>query len=138
MDVRPVVVVAYEGWRASVAASSACDSGLQLRAQARVEDHHESIDTLVISGGVCTGATILAAAGLLDGRSATTHWMYARGLAQRYPKVAVDAGPIFIRNGCVSTSGGVTAALDLTLAFIEEDHGSAAMQAAPAARPRIP
>ena len=73
---------------------------------------------------VCTGATLLAAAGLLDGRRATTHWHYAGSLARGYPKVTVDADPIFIRDGRVATSGGVTAALDLTLSFVEEDHGA--------------
>lgn len=72
---------------------------------------------------MCTGATLLAAAGLLDGRRATTHWFYAERLAARYPRVRVDAGPIYVRDGSLATSGGVTAALDLTLAFIEEDHG---------------
>jgi transcriptional regulator GlxA family with amidase domain len=128
-----------------------CDSGLELRAQGRLEDPVDDLDTLVVCGGlghegaaddsrlvdhvrrlargarrvasVCTGATVLAAAGLLDGRPVTTHWEYARGLAQRYPRIRVDATPIYIRDGKVATSAGVTAALDLTLAFIEEDHG---------------
>lgn len=72
---------------------------------------------------VCTGAAVLAAAGLLDGRRATTHWRYARELADRHPEVAVDAAPIYVRDGNVYTAAGVTSALDLTLAFIEEDHG---------------
>lgn len=66
---------------------------------------------------------MLAAAELLNGRRATTHWLYARDLAERYPAVDVDAAPVYVRDGNVATSGGVTAALDLTLAFIEEDHG---------------
>jgi transcriptional regulator GlxA family with amidase domain len=53
----------------------------------------------------------------------TTHWAYARSLAKRYPGIRVDPAPIYIRDGKVATSAGVTAALDLTLAFIEEDHG---------------
>lgn len=128
-----------------------CDSGLELVAQGRLEDPFDDIDTLVVTGGlgheaaaadrdlighlrrlgdrarrvasVCTGATVLAATGWLDGRPATTHWMYAAGLAESYPKVRVDASPIYVRSGKVSTSAGVTAALDLTLAFIEEDNG---------------
>ena len=72
---------------------------------------------------VCTGTAILAQAGLLDGRRATTHWFYAEDLAARFPQVTIDPVPIFIRDGKVATSGGVTASLDLTLAFIEEDHG---------------
>lgn len=72
---------------------------------------------------VCTGATILAAAGLLRGRRATTHWRYTDRLAARDPEVIVDPSPIYIRDGNVSTAAGVTSALDLTLAFVEEDHG---------------
>jgi transcriptional regulator GlxA family with amidase domain len=87
---------------------------------------------------VCTGAFYLAAAGLLDGRRATTHWRDAPHLAQRFPSVQVDADPIFIRDvgrregeGVVWTSAGVTAGIDLALALIEEDLGHAvAMQAA--------
>jgi transcriptional regulator GlxA family with amidase domain len=179
VDPRPVVVVAYDGvelvdvacvttgfytanltgahppYRVRLASlggrSVRCNSGLELRAQARVEDPVDGLDTLVVSGGfghdaaandarlvdcvrrlagdarrvasVCTGATVLAAAGLLDDRPATTHWEFAPGLAKRFPRVRVDAGPIYIRDGNVATSAGVTASLDLTLAFIEEDHG---------------
>jgi transcriptional regulator GlxA family with amidase domain len=72
---------------------------------------------------ICTASYVLAAAGLLDGRRATTHWQWARRLATRHPEVHVDADPIFIRDGDYATSAGVTAALDLTLAFIEEDNG---------------
>jgi transcriptional regulator GlxA family with amidase domain len=84
---------------------------------------------------VCTGAFYLAAAGLLDGRRATTHWRDAAQLARRFPKVDVDADPIFIRDvrdgRAVWTSAGVTAGIDLALALIEEDLGHAvAMQAA--------
>lgn len=84
---------------------------------------------------VCTGAFYLAAAGLLDGRRATTHWRDAAQLARRFPNVRVDADPIFIRDmrdgRAVWTSAGVTAGIDLALALIEEDVGHAvAMQAA--------
>lgn len=127
-----------------------CDTGLTLRAQAALGAVGDP-DTLIVSGGrghvaaarttalvghvrrlaararrvasVCTGATVLAEAGLLDGRRATTHWQFAAQLAARYPQVTVDASPVFIRDGHVASSGGVTASLDLTLAFIEEDHG---------------
>jgi transcriptional regulator GlxA family with amidase domain len=74
---------------------------------------------------VCNGAFLLAEAGLLDGRRATTHWTRAADLAERYPSVAVDADPIFIREGEVSTSAGVTSGIDLALALVEEDLGSA-------------
>jgi transcriptional regulator GlxA family with amidase domain len=72
---------------------------------------------------VCTGATVLAAAGLLDHRRATTHWDHGERLAARYPAVAVDTAPLYLRDGNVYTSAGVTSALDLTLALIEDDHG---------------
>jgi len=74
-------------------------------------------------GSVCTGSFILAAAGLLDGRRATTHWMWCRTLAARYPSVRVEADPIFVRDGNVYTSAGVTAGMDLALALVEEDLG---------------
>jgi transcriptional regulator GlxA family with amidase domain len=84
---------------------------------------------------VCTGAFYLAAAGLLDGRRAATHWRNAAQLARRFPQVQVDDEPIFIRDErdgrAVWTSAGVTAGIDLALALIEEDCGHAvAMQAA--------
>jgi transcriptional regulator GlxA family with amidase domain len=130
-----------------------CDSGLRLHAQAALERFNAPLDTLLVSGGlghaqaaasqllighvrrlarlarrvasVCTGATVLAEAGLLTDRHATTHWMYAEELARSYPGVRVDPDPIYIRDGDIATSGGVTSALDLTLSFIEEDHGMA-------------
>ena len=74
---------------------------------------------------VCTGAAVLAAAGLLDGRRATTHWMWADEMAAAYPRVAVDPAPLFVVDGNVHTSAGVTSALDLSLALVEDDHGAA-------------
>lgn len=127
------------------------DSGLRLGVHRALPDV-ERVDTLVVSGGlghsaagstpelvdhvrrlaaparrvasVCTGATVLAAAGLLDGRPATTHWFHAAEFAARFPQVRLDSAPVYVRDGKVATSGGVTASLDLTLAFIEEDHGA--------------
>ena len=129
-----------------------CDSGLSLRSGGSLQRTTGPVDTLVVSGGlgheaaaadatvvahgrrlaavsrritsVCTGATVLAAAGLLDGRRVTTHWRYAAALATRHPAVEVDPVPIFIRDGHVATSAGVTSALDLTLALVAEDHGA--------------
>ncbi|MGV9677005.1 GlxA family transcriptional regulator [Nocardia sp. NPDC003482] len=72
---------------------------------------------------VCVGAHVLAAAGLLDGRRATTHWSTARQLAADHPAIEVDADPIFIRDDHVWTGAGITACLDLTLALIAEDFG---------------
>ncbi|MEO3748200.1 GlxA family transcriptional regulator [Plantactinospora sp. B5E13] len=73
---------------------------------------------------VCTGAFLLAEAGLLDGRRAVTHWASCAELAQRYPAVTVEADPIFVRDGTVWTSAGVTAGLDLALALVEADRGA--------------
>lgn len=72
---------------------------------------------------VCTGAFILAEAGLLDGRRATTHWAACEELARRYPEVRVKPDPIFVRDGDITTSAGVTAGIDLSLALVEEDLG---------------
>lgn len=78
---------------------------------------------------VCTGAFLAAEAGLLDGYPATTHWAYADALAKRYPAVAVDPDPIFIRSSPrVWTAAGVTAGIDLALALVEDDHGTEAAQ----------
>nr|BFD95638.1 DJ-1/PfpI family protein [Kitasatospora sp. Xyl93] len=76
-------------------------------------------------GGVCAGVHLLAEAGLLAGLPATTHWLTADQLAARYPDIAVDPEPIFIRAGRIWTCAGVTAALDLALAMVAEDHGPA-------------
>ncbi len=75
--------------------------------------------------GVCTGAFVLAEAGLLDGRVATTHWAHASTLRSRFPRVNVDEDRIFIRDGNIWTSAGMSSAIDLTLALIEDDHGPA-------------
>lgn len=74
-------------------------------------------------GSVCTGAFLLAAAGLLNSRRATTHWRYAGLLATQYPSIQVDADRIFIRDGHVWTSAGMTAGMDLALALIDDDCG---------------
>ncbi|AXB80395.1 GlxA family transcriptional regulator [Novosphingobium sp. P6W] len=71
----------------------------------------------------CVGALVLAEAGLLDGRRATTHWMYARDMAKRYPRVKVEEDRIFIADGPIWTSAGMTAGIDLALALVEEDLG---------------
>ena len=75
-------------------------------------------------GSVCTGAMLLARAGLLDGRRATTHWNWCEVLIRRAPRAHVDPDPIFVRDKNVYTSAGVTAGMDLALALVEEDHGS--------------
>jgi transcriptional regulator GlxA family with amidase domain len=75
-------------------------------------------------GSVCTGAFLLAKAGLLDGRNATTHWSRAAELARSYPRVRVEEDRIWVRDGNVYTSAGVSAGMDLALALIEEDLGA--------------
>jgi transcriptional regulator GlxA family with amidase domain len=111
----------------------------------------EALDTLIVPGGsgveavaanaalmkwlqqraavarrvaaVCTGAFVLATAGLLDGRRATTHWKWSARLAQRFPAIRVEPDPIFLCDGSVWTSAGVTAGIDLALALVEADLG---------------
>src|SRR5256714_7215745 len=126
-------------------------SGLQLTADHTLDGSRTQIDTLIVAGGlgvqaaarderliswlrlaarrsrrvcsVCTGAFLLARAGLLDGRRATTHWASCDALARNYLSVSVEADPIFVRDGNVYTSAGVTAGIDLALALVEEDLG---------------
>jgi transcriptional regulator GlxA family with amidase domain len=126
-------------------------STVSLVPDARLDQCDGRIDTLIVAGGggtrraeehpwlvewiaeaagrsrrvasVCTGAFLLAKAGLLDGRRATTHWASCTDLAARYPAVSVERDPIFVRDGNVSTSAGVTAGMDLALALVEEDLG---------------
>jgi len=120
-------------------------------AAAPLTQGREALDTLLVAGGegaevaaedpvlvdwvraraararrvasVCTGAFLLAAAGLLDGRRAATHWKYCARFAQRFPAVHVEPNPIFVRDGTLWTSAGVTAGIDLALALVEEDLG---------------
>ncbi|OLP00257.1 AraC family transcriptional regulator [Mycolicibacterium porcinum] len=73
---------------------------------------------------ICTGSFILAAAGLLDNRRATTHWRHARLLARAYPTISVEPDAIFVRDGNVYTSAGVSAGIDLALALVESDYGT--------------
>src|ERR1700731_2492777 len=126
--------------------------GLRITAHKTFREVHGEIDTLLVAGGsaiendevsievvrwlrkiagrvrrigsVCTGAMLLGKAGLLDGRQSTTHWNWCELLARKYPRTDVDPNPIFIRDGAVYTSAGVTAGMDLALALVEEDHGS--------------
>jgi len=76
-------------------------------------------------GSVCTGALCLAEAGLLNGRRATTHWSACEQLAREYPEVRVEPDAIYLRDGDVWTSAGVTAGMDLALAMVEADHDAA-------------
>ena len=125
------------------------ESGMVIVADAL--DRTGEVDTLVVPGGsgvydaaadertvaavtelaartrrvvsVCSGAFLLAAAGLLDGRRVTTHWARAERLAREHPSLDVDADAIWIRDGDVWTSAGVTAGIDVALALVEDDHG---------------
>ncbi|QYX76016.1 GlxA family transcriptional regulator [Streptomyces akebiae] len=85
-----------------------------------LREHGPSADRLV---SVCTGAILLAEAGFLDGRRATTHWAYCDTLARHHPAIEVDPDPIYVRDGHVATSAGVTSGIDLALALVEEDIG---------------
>jgi transcriptional regulator GlxA family with amidase domain len=126
-------------------------SGIEILAARSLAAVRGPLDTLLVAGGVgsrdalrrtallgflrrmaprvrrlasvCTGAFLLAEAGLLDGRRATTHWAYCGELAKRYPQVRVDPDPIFVRDGRIYTSAGVTAGMDLALGLVEEDLG---------------
>ncbi|MFE9131953.1 GlxA family transcriptional regulator [Streptomyces sp. NPDC007148] len=85
-----------------------------------LREHGRVVGRLV---SVCTGAILLARAGLLDGRRATTHWAYCDTLARHHPEIDIDPDPIYVRDGHVSTSAGVTSGIDLALALVEEDLG---------------
>jgi transcriptional regulator GlxA family with amidase domain len=127
-------------------------SGIEIVATQSCYDIKDGLDTLVVAGGInfdqackdnpalvewvramapqvrrvasiCTGAFILAAAGLLNHRRATTHWQFSDLLATLYPAVQVDSNLIFARDGNIYTSGGITAGIDLALALVEEDCG---------------
>ncbi len=126
-------------------------SGVPVQMHSTLADCSGPIDTLIVAGGdavvhaekdgaliawlraaaprsrrvasVCSGAFLLARAGLLDGRRATTHWGACGALARRYPQLTVEPDPIFVRDGNVFTSAGVTAGIDMALALLEDDHG---------------
>ncbi|CRL99938.1 Carnitine catabolism transcriptional activator [Pseudomonas sp. 31 R 17] len=126
-------------------------SGLKLGIDETFKTHKGRIDTLLVAGSphideiahdpvvqdwlrrqaksvrrigsVCSGAFLLAAAGLLDGRHVTTHWNSSAKLAEQYPQTRVDPDSIYIKDGNIYTSAGVTAGMDLALALVEEDHG---------------
>jgi transcriptional regulator GlxA family with amidase domain len=85
-----------------------------------LQKHNARINRVV---SVCSGALLLAHAGLLDGRKATTHWKFLAEMQRRYPKVRVQREGIYVRDGRFWTSAGVTAGIDLALALVEEDHG---------------
>jgi transcriptional regulator GlxA family with amidase domain len=142
----------YEVMVLGLAKTFKAESGIAFSAT-RTLQNAPALDTLVIAGGrglrqpsidaevaawlqrhagkirriasVCTGVYGLASAGLLDGRSATTHWRFTQDLATRFPKIRVLPNALFVKDGPIYTSAGVTAGIDLALALIEEDYGSA-------------
>jgi transcriptional regulator GlxA family with amidase domain len=75
-------------------------------------------------GAVCVGAFLLAEAGLLNGRTATTHWRFGREMATRFPRIRVQHAPLWVRDGNIYTSAGISAGIDLALAWVEEDCGA--------------
>jgi transcriptional regulator GlxA family with amidase domain len=79
-------------------------------------------------GAVCVGSFLIAEAGLLDGKRATTHWRFAQELTKRYPKVKVESEPIWVKDGNIYTSAGISAGIDLALAWVEEDCGTSIAQ----------
>jgi transcriptional regulator GlxA family with amidase domain len=126
--------------------------GVKILAHKHYAQVRGKIDTLLISGGpgtrgprdpdllawlrkmakqvrrmcsVCTGAYLLADAGLLEGKRATTHWRHVESFARKHPGVRWDPNPIFVKDGGIYTSAGISAGMDLALALIEEDYGSA-------------
>ena len=136
------------GTKAGLLASS---SGLRIAVDATVASHRGPIDTLLVAGSpnlrdmasdqklqdwlrrksrtvrrygsVCTGAFVLAAAGLIDGKRVSTHWNSAARLAAQYPGARVEADAIYVKDGRLFTSAGVTAGMDLALSMVEDDHG---------------
>lgn len=97
-------------------AAAAADTGL-------IDWVHERAKRARRTASVCTGAFLLAASGMLDGRRAVTHWAFCAELARRFPAIRVEPDPIFVQDGPVWTSAGVTAGIDLALALVEEDLG---------------
>lgn len=79
-------------------------------------------------GAVCVGAFLLAEAGLLNGRRATTHWKFSEEMSKRYPRVKVETDPIWVKDGNMYTSAGISAGIDLALAWVEEDCGASTAQ----------
>ena len=98
-------------------------SGLPIVAGRSIRQASGPVDTLIVAGGLGSGAFLLGEAGLLDGRRATTHWAVCDALQRRYPGARVEGDPILVRDGKISTSAGVTAGMDLALELVEEDGG---------------
>lgn len=134
-----------------VGTSLQTNRGVALAGAIPIHDIHGPIDTLVIAGGpgcetgvydpefvawlteastrsrrvasICTGAFLLGAAGLLDGKKVVTHWKFCDELALKFPQASVQPDPIYLKDGSIYTSAGITAGIDLSLALVEEDLG---------------
>lgn len=147
---QPIVIAANPGRIRTM-------SGMEIVATHSYRDISDGLDTLVVAGGlgveqaskdealvgwvrstaprarrvasICSGAFILAAAGLLHQRRVTTHWMFSDSLSAAYSSIEVDASRLFVRDGNIYTSGGITAGIDLALALVEEDAGPEVMLA---------
>jgi transcriptional regulator GlxA family with amidase domain len=100
------------------------DSILQQAPAGVLEYVRSSVKTARRTASICSGAFVLAQAGLLDGRRATTHWAYARELQARFPSIKVEEDRIYVVDGSIWTSAGMTAGIDLALAMVEKDHGA--------------
>ncbi|MBT8765364.1 GlxA family transcriptional regulator [Metapseudomonas boanensis] len=139
-----IITIGSDGLR--VCASN----GIALTADTLIEDAPDTYDVLLVPGGpgaynqefprlqcwlrtvapqvrslasICTGAFILGQAELLDDRRVTTHWKYIERLAKRFPKAKIETDQVFVRDGNLITSGGVTTGIDLALSIVAEDHG---------------
>lgn len=145
---KPAYTVEFATLQAATIRSSC---GIALMAQRELERVAGAVDTLIVAGGhghmaaaedrrmveqvrriaggsrrivsICTGVSVLAAAGLLDGRRVATHWRHAAQIAKRFPAITVDSVPLYISDGRLHTSAGVTSGLDLSLSLIADDHG---------------
>ncbi|MNX31269.1 HTH-type transcriptional regulator CdhR [compost metagenome] len=100
------------------------DAILEQAPEAILDYLRASAQTARRTASICSGAFVMAQAGLLDGRRATTHWAYARQLQERFPSIKVEADRIYVIDGSVWTSAGMTAGIDLALAMVEKDHGA--------------
>ncbi|MNK98815.1 HTH-type transcriptional regulator CdhR [compost metagenome] len=100
------------------------DAILEQAPEAVLDYLRASAQTARRTASICSGAFVMAQAGLLDGRRATTHWAYARQLQERFPSIKVEADRIYVIDGSVWTSAGMTAGIDLALAMVEKDHGA--------------
>jgi transcriptional regulator GlxA family with amidase domain len=100
------------------------DSILEQAPDAVLDYLRTSVNTARRTASICSGAFVLAQAGLLEGKRATTHWAYARQLQERFAGINVEADRIYVIDGSIWTSAGMTAGIDLALAMVEKDHGA--------------